>query len=142
MRPFFVFLLLAMPVLAAPVPKSLKKPPAKPDGTWYLVEFHTDGQIGAVEQVTRDWVIAGEHIFPGRRVEPALGDKGPPNFTVIDENNPRRRMWERNLAAFELDAGGDSLRCCYAHDGRKELAECKPQPGVYYYVFKRVKDAK
>jgi hypothetical protein len=28
---------------------------------------------------------------------------------------------------------------CYAHDGRKELTECKPQPGVYYYAFKRAK---
>jgi uncharacterized protein (TIGR03067 family) len=139
MRTAVTLLLIVLPAIAAPVPKALKKPPQSPDGTWHLEEFHTDGQVGAVEQVTRDWVIAGEHIFAGRQTEPAHGDKGPPNFTVADESNPQRRKWGNCPAVFELDRDGDTLRCCYAHDGRKEMTECKPQPGVYYYVFKRVK---
>ena len=140
MRSLVALLLFTLPAVAAPVPKALRKPMASPDGTWYLVEFHSDGQVGAVKQVTRDWVIAGEHIFPGRTVEPAHGDKGPPNFTLIDESRPHLRKWSNHPAAYEVS--GDTLRACYAHDGRKELTECKPQRGVYYYVFERVKEAK
>jgi hypothetical protein len=140
MRALAVLLAVALPAVAAPVPKSLKNaPPALPDGTWYLVEFHTDGQVGAVEQVTRDWVIAGEHIFAGVKVEPAHGAKGQANFTVADPDRPHLRKWGTLPAVYDVSRDGDTLRVCYAHDGRKGLTECKPQPGVYYYVFQRVK---
>jgi hypothetical protein len=132
-------LVIALPLAAAPVPKALKKPPANPDGAWRLVEFHSDGQVVAVGQMTRDWVISGEYVFAGRLVEPAHGQKGQANFTISDPDRPHLRKWGDNPAAFELDRGGDTLRVSYAHDGRKEITECKPQPGVYYYVFERVK---
>jgi hypothetical protein len=138
MRALFAVSLVALSAVAAPVPKALKKPPASPDGVWYLVEFHTDGQVGAVEQVTRDWVISGEHVFAGRTAEPAYGDRGQPNFTLLDASRPHLRKWGTNPAVYEVNC--DTLRVCYAHDGRKELTECKPQPGVYCYVFERVKD--
>ena len=141
MRPLALLLLLGLPLVAAPVPKSVKKaPPQSPDGVWVLHEFSSDGAVPALPQsMTKDWVFAAEHVFVGAKVEPAHGAKGPPNFTIYDEARPHLRKWGPNAAAFELDADGDTLRCCYAHDGRKELTECKPQQGVHFYVFKRVK---
>ena len=141
MRAAVLSLLVALSAaVAAPVPKSLKNgPPPSPDGTWHLVEFHSDGQVGAVEQVTRDWVIASEHIFAGVKAEPAHGAKGQANFTIRDPDRPHLRTWGTLPAVYEVARDGDTLRVCYAHDGRKDLTECKPQAGVYYYVFERVK---
>lgn len=139
MRPLVTLLLLALPVLAAPVPKGLKKVSPKPDGAWKLVEFDADGKGGQASGMVRDWFIEGEHIFVGAKVEPAHGAKGPPNFTFMDPDRPNMRKWGTMPAIYELDADGDTLRCGYAHDGRKELTECKPQMGVHFYVFKRAK---
>jgi hypothetical protein len=140
MRPL-VLLLFAVPVLAAPVPKSVKKaPPQFPDGVWLLQQFSSDGAAPAPPQsMVLDWVVAGEHIFAGAKVEPAHGAKGPPNFTIADPDRPHLRKWGVMPATYELDDGGNTLRCCYAHDGRKELTECKPEKGIHFYVFKRVK---
>lgn len=137
-----VLLLLLMTggvVVAAPVPKALtKKPPAKPDGVWVLAEFSSDGVPPAPkDNMARDWVFEGEYVHVGMKAAP--GVKGPPNFTVYDPDRPNLRKWGTNMAAYELDADGDTLRACYAHDGRKELTECKPEKGIHYYVFKRVK---
>lgn len=141
MRPLVVLLLVALPTLAAPVPKGLKKaPPQKPDGVWLLIEFSSDGAVPAPpKSMALDWVIEGEFIHVGAKVEPAHGAKGPPNFTIVDQDRPNLRKWGSLPATFEVDRDGDTLRCCYAHDGRKELTECKPDKGIHYYVFKRVK---
>jgi hypothetical protein len=140
MRALVALLLFALPVFAAPVPKGLKKgPPPKPDGAWTLVEFDSDGKGGNAQGMVQDWFIEGEHIFVGAKVEPAHGAKGPPNFTVTDPDRPHLRKWGTSAAAYELSDDGDTLRAGYAHDGRKELTECKPQQGVHFYVFKRVK---
>jgi hypothetical protein len=48
------------------------------------------------------------------------------------------RKWDGWPAVYELD--GDTLRACYATDGRKELSECRPGQGIQSYVFERVKD--
>ena len=126
--------------VAAPVPKSLKKkPPAKPDGVWVLAEFSSDGVPPAPNPgMARDWVFEGEYIHIGAKSLPGQGN-GPPNFTIYDPDRPTLRKWGTNMAAYELDADGDTLRACYAHDGRKELTECKPDKGIHYYVFTRAK---
>ncbi len=124
---------------AAPVPKALKKsPPSKPDGVWVLAAFSSDGAAPAPNPgMARDWVFEGEYVHVGTKNPP--GQPGQPNFTVYDPDRPNLRRWGTNMAAYELDADGDTLRACYAHDGRKELTECKPEKGIHYYVFKRVK---
>jgi len=39
---------------------------------------------------------------------------------------------------YEVD--GDELRQAFARDHTQSLTECKPAQGVYYFVFRRVKD--
>jgi hypothetical protein len=123
------------------VPKSLKNgPPPNPDGMWVLAEFSSDGAVPALPtSMAMDWVIAGEHIFVGVKVEPAHGAKGPANFVPIDPDRPHLRKWGNLPAVYDMDRDGDTLRVCYAHDGRKELTECKPAQGIHYYVFRRAK---
>lgn len=141
MRPLLLLTLFALPAVAAPVPKALKNgPPPSPDGAWVLAEFSSDGAAPAPPTgMVIDWVIAGEHIFAGVKVEPAHGAKGQANFTIRDPDRPHLRTWGTLPAVYDVSRDGDTLRVCYAHDGRKELTECKPQMGVHYYQFKRAK---
>ena len=140
MRPLIALLMFALPAVAAPVPKALKKP-QNPDGGWLVVAFSQDGaELAEPKSMVREWHIAGEHRSNGSVLEPAHHAKGTPNFTVIDPDKPHLRKWGTMPAVFEVD--GDTLRACYAHDGRTELTECKPQMGVHYYVFTRAKGEK
>lgn len=51
MRAAVLLLVIGGAVVAAPVPKALKKsPPAKPDGVWVLAEFSSDGAPPAPRQ--------------------------------------------------------------------------------------------
>ncbi|MCU0704447.1 MAG: hypothetical protein MUF18_10770 [Fimbriiglobus sp.] len=139
MRPLFALLLFTLPAAAAPVPKALKKPlPQNPDGAWVLIEFSSDGApLSPPVRMARDWFISGEHLdFGGKSQLGAV--KRQPNFTIYDPARPHLRRWGTNLVAYELDSDGDTLRMCYAHDGRTELTECKREQGIHYYVFKRV----
>ena len=138
MRTVFALLLLPALAVAAPVPKGVKKPP-NPDGQWRLVGFSGDGaEPTPPTSMVLDWYIEGQHLLCGVKGEPAYHAKGEPNFTTPDPARPQYRRWGPHPAALEMD--GDTLRVCYAHDGRKELTECKPAKGIHYYVFQRAKE--
>ena len=140
MRRLVVLLLFALPAVAAPVPKALKKPPASPDGAWHLVAINSDGVDGSVENMGRDWVLGGENFLLGYKEMPDHAKHLNPNFTRRDPDRPHLRLWHKEPAVYEVD--GDTLRVAYAHDGRKELSECKTGPGIHHYTFTRVKAAK
>jgi hypothetical protein len=139
MRPALIAVLVQLTgaVVAAPVPKALKKPPRQPDGAWVLVECVRDGTDDVTADWPRDWVIEGEHVHPNARVEPAHGEKGPPNLSTPDPARPHVREWGGCPAVFELAAGGDTLKVYAAVDGREVLTECRPQAGVKVFVFRR-----
>jgi hypothetical protein len=134
--------LLLVPALAAaaPVPKGLKARPAgSPDGYWYLVELTLDGVTSTSwEGTARHTLIEGERYSCGVRGRPDGRDAA--SIPVRDPDRPHLRRWGEHPAVFEVD--GDTLRACYAYDGRAELSECKPGKGIHYYVFERVKDEK
>lgn len=140
MRPLTFLLLFATPTPAAPVPKVLKKPTASPDGAWHLVAVKSDGVDKAVENMGRNWVLGGENLLLGYTEMPTHAKHLNPNFTRRDPDHPHLRLWHNNPAIYEVDE--DKLCVAYADDGRKELTECKPGPGIQYYVFERVKPAK
>ena len=137
----FVTALLAAS-LAAPVPKSLKKP-SSPDGMWHLVSVNSDGKEGSVENMERYWVVRGETVTLGR---PHTDPDRPPSpvceLTTPDPICPHLRRFGDSQLPSVLEVEGDRLHFCYAHDDRKELTECKPGKGIAYYVFERVKDTK
>lgn len=136
MRSLLVLLLFAVPVLAAPVPKAVKKD-TSPDGYWYLKEVILDGTSDTkLEGFARHTVIEGERYSCAVDKRPAPNTSN--NWTIRDPDRPHLRMWGTMPAVYEVD--GDTLRACYAHDGRKEFTECKPGLGIHYYVFERVKE--
>ncbi len=138
MRPL-VLLLFAVPVLAAPVPKSVKKQSQSIDGYWYLTESIEDGvPVKMGNGYSRHTVIRGEKYACSWQGRPKKSDEE--DFTVIDPATPNLRRWQTRPALFEVD--GDTLYGCFPTDGRKELTECKPGKGVVYYVYTRMKDDK
>jgi hypothetical protein len=136
MRPLIALLLFALPVLAAPVPKALKKNNS-PDGHWYLKEFNGDGKPDTtLNGFRRHVLIEGERYSCAAAGRPDGSDST--NWTIRDPEKPHLRTWGKMPAVYEVE--GDTLRCCYAHDGRPELTECKPGQGIHYYVYERVKE--
>lgn len=145
MRPLVVLLLFALPVLAAPVPKALKAK-ATMDGVWEWVEFNgNDGQMRYTIPKPTYRRIDGDRISIGKQsVEELAREESRHTLHIRDENQPHLRTYDtggsKYSAVVELD--GDTLRWCFALDPSVTITECKPANGVYYYVFKRVKEEK
>ena len=147
-------LLLAAPLAAAPVPKALKQAKPTLDGTWEVVEVHSDG-VKSENPVVAKWVIDGESLTLLRRddkrlparvvtsyslVKPDKADSPAALDYVISYANAGRP--NRTLpGVFELD--GDTLKVCYAISPNGERPTgCKPAEGAVLYVFKRANPAK
>jgi len=143
MRPLATLLLFAVPVFAAPVPKAVKAKPTM-DGVWEWVEFNGhDGTMKYTIQKPTYRRIDGDRISIGKRTIEELFREEPAHILRIrDEKLPHLRTLEvgevKYSAVVELD--GDTLRWCYALDTNVTITECKPANGVYYYLFKRVKE--
>jgi hypothetical protein len=140
MRAVAVLLLFTLPAVAAPVPKGIKKA-SSPDGAWHLVECVGNGQPHDVAKMERSWAVDGGVMLLGGRTQ---SDRGKHvsviPFTIPDPAKPTVRKFNPNWSVVEVS--GDTLRFCYAYDTNRELTECKPGPGVAYYVFERVEDVK
>jgi len=145
MRPLFVLLLFALPAVAAPVPKALKAKPTM-DGVWEWVEFNgSDGTMKFTIPKPTFRRIDGDRISLGKpSVEEVLREELRQTLHVRDEQQPHLRTYDtggvKYSSVVELD--GDTLRWCFSLDPKATITECKPANGVYYYVFKRVTDAK
>ena len=139
MRPLVALLLVALPLLAAPVPKGMKNKPSSPDGQWKLVAHSSDGKEAPLTNMACYWRIADDAIQCNSTGWPKPGEPSS-SIAAKDPARPGQRVWGQLPAVVEVD--GDTLRACYAHDGRKELSECKPGQGIAYYVFERVKAEK
>jgi hypothetical protein len=140
MRSLVLLLLLALPAVAAPVPKGIKKA-SSPDGAWYLVECVGNGQPHDVAKMERNWAVDGDVMLLGGKTQ---SDRGKHvsviPFAIPEPAKPSVRKFSSNWSVVEVS--GDTLRFCYAYDTSRELTECKPGPGVAYYVFERVKEEK
>ena len=156
MRTLLALVLFTVPLAAAPVPKALKKAPASLDGTWEVVEYHSNGNK-VNNTVAIKWVIDGQNLSIERNNPRLVGgglrapanvsyslvkpDGGPVNaldYTINFANGvtPTRTM----PGVFEFD--GESLKFCWANvvNGGERPAKCEPAEGTILYVFKRLTD--
>jgi uncharacterized protein (TIGR03067 family) len=136
--------------VAAPVPKDLKKKEAKLDGTWEVVEYHSNG-VKVNSAAAIKWVIDGQNLTIERNnpkggiaVRPATvtytlvkPDGGAANALDYTYNYTNGAIPSRAMpGVFELD--GDSLKFCWTTNVNGERpAECAPAQGNFLYVFKR-----
>jgi hypothetical protein len=130
-RPLFVLLftvsVLAVPAVAAPVPKELKKAKPSVDGQWRMTEFICNGK--PVRPWTDVWTIDGEKITIGVATTP---------FTFRDPDQPHLRKWQGYSAAVRLV--DDKLYVCVNWLTEDKVFESQPGPKLDLYVFERVKD--
>lgn len=126
MRPLFV-LVFAVPVVAAPVPKELKKAKPSVDGRWRMTEFTWNGK--PVRPWVDEWTIDGEKITIGVATTP---------FTLRDADQPHLRKWQGYSAAVSLV--DDRLYVCVNWLTKDQVFECQPGPKLDLYVFERVQE--
>jgi uncharacterized protein (TIGR03067 family) len=148
MRTLVTLLVFAAPLVAAPVPKALKKADAL-GGEWQVVEWHLDGERMQLSDDIR-WVIDGEQVaVAGKKEAVPVGfqsdvtrqikrtEGGEANaveyiMTPTDGGRPTVRP-----AVIELTA--DTFKLCMTdmHNGPRPTA-CAPAVGTIMFVLKRV----
>ncbi len=154
MRAFALFniLFFVNSVLAALVPKELKKP-ASIDGTWEVTERYLDGVRDDSTSPIR-WTIGGESLviemqrrgvfrrvagFSYRLVKPQGGRANEIDYTLTPDNI--ESMTSTFRAVVELD--GDTIKLCMSKSPEQDRpTKCEAMSGADLYVFKRVKEVK
>ena len=155
MRSVFALLLLAAPLVAAPVPKALKKSPL--DGTWEVTDQHSGG-IKVNTRVIAAWVIdekggltvqwnnQNAAVPIVRQADAATlslvrPDGGAANALDYTISYAGGHTWSYP-GVVELD--GDTLKFFYATTGPNGVGdierptECKPDRCGMLCMFKRV----
>lgn len=146
MRPLVILLFAAASLPAAPVPKSLKKPPSA-DGVWEFVEYNSDGRSRDVPERARYWRIDGERMSNGRatlaEIAKPMSELHPFTLRIDDPAQPTRRTMltaDGNTFPAVVELDGDTLRWVWSTDPAKSTIECKPGLDMEYSVFRRVKE--
>ena len=127
-------------LLAAPVPKAVKKKNDSPEGTWELTEFHSNGKQVDHRSMVKYWEIEGEQFHIG----PKGNGRSTWGLTIPDPDKPHVREFRSPGSngppySATVVADGDTLRFSYCPDLKVKLTECKPDANVMHYVFKRAK---
>ena len=116
------------------------------EGTWQLVSEVMDGKdqpadhVGRIRWIFDDkghWKVedGGKVIFTGDMT--VYPDRNPraADSTLTNEGEQKGKVVR---AIYELD--GDTLKQCWAVEGERPRAfDAKPNPGINYSVYKRVK---
>jgi uncharacterized protein (TIGR03067 family) len=149
MRTLVPLLLLALPLAAAPVPKSLKKPANPLAGEWVVTDWYIDdAQMRRTEEAR--WSIDGEKLTvtgkgPGapegfqdnvRRTitRPEGGGPNAFDYTILpNDGDPV------SLRPAVIEFVDDTFTICMSsrHNGTRPTA-CVPTQGTIMYTLKRV----
>lgn len=141
MRTLFALLVVALPLVAAPVPKGLKKPPDGTEvyGTWQLVRYDIKGQPGGFAKNTDYRFEAGKSFV----VYTDSGSEAPLGYTfdaagVEWRTNPNAKP---ALGSYKVD--GDTLYLVHAYDPTDPRpTEFAPGERVFYAELRRKPSAK
>ena len=138
--------LLMLALLVAAEGKDDKAELKKFEGAWQLVSEVMDGKEQPADHVERiRWIFddkghwkvedGGKEIFTGDMT--AYPDRNPKaaDSTLTNEGEQKGKIVR---AIYELD--GDTLKQCWVVEGeRPRVFDPKPNPGINYSVYKRVK---
>jgi uncharacterized protein (TIGR03067 family) len=138
--------LLVLALLVAAEEKGDKAELKKFEGTWQLVSEVMDGKEQPADHVKRiRWIFddkghwkvedGGKVIFTGDMT--AYPDRNPKasDSTLTNEGDHKGKIVR---AIYELD--GDALKQCWAVERERPRAfDPRPEPGINYSVYKRVK---
>jgi len=144
MRTLFAVLtsLLVVPLVAAPIPKSLKKKRNNLDGTW-LVESISIGGSNSYNPINQLWIIEGDLLkFDDKTQQSGRIDRLIP----VDDASSIAIDWDiadpggtKSLYRGIIEIEGDTWRFCFstsANTGERPTTIAQG-PNVYLYTFKR-----
>jgi uncharacterized protein (TIGR03067 family) len=138
--------LLVLALLVAPEGKDDKAELKKFEGAWQLVSEVMDGKEQPADYVRRiRWIFddgghwkvedGGKVIFAGDMTVYPDRDPRAADSTLTSEGEQKGKVVR---AIYELD--GDTLKQCWAVESERPRAfDPKPNPGINYSVYKRVK---
>ena len=140
MRTLLVLLFTVAPLVAAPVPKALKKRPADAErilGTWRMFDHAMDG--GRQDSSDVCWRFEeGGRVFC---VHTKTGQEFPMGYTIDPSGDPATMEWKDSPTGktypsiYKLD--GDTLFLVSPVGGGPRPTEFAPAKGVYYTEFRR-----
>ena len=136
MLPCVALLALALTVVAAPIPKSLKKLNKNYDfdGIWEQVGSNVNGAAGNITH-GKYWKIDKDKFYYSMANLEAQGNLG--TMTTPDESQPQYKNYSSSRLMLEID--GDTLKWIFTSTKEDKLETCEPGPGRSFYTFKRVK---
>lgn len=147
MRAITALLLLAVPLAAAPVPKTLVKKAASMDGDWVWESQENNGKVSpAPKSDFCLWRVAGDTMTliqmqgtskdePCGLVCEPKGEGGLRSFEYKVRSNGYHR---RGVCVLD----GDTLKVAFSSSDANPPAEVKSGPSVSVYTFKRVTDTR
>jgi uncharacterized protein (TIGR03067 family) len=148
MRPLCILLLSALPLVAAPVPKAVRKASASLDGSWRMVAAERNGKLDPPPEKDYNlWVVAGDTMQLVREKDDSkegvyacqfisgVNEGGLRTFEYVVHANKHHRR-----GVCEQD--GDTLRVAFSHDTDTPPAEVKGGKRVTVFHFQRVTDPK
>ena len=140
MRTLVALLLLTCPLVAAPVPKALKKTPASLDGSWRWESQETNGKVSPSSKGDYClWKVAGDTMTLSTE-KGTMKDEPCKFVSATNADGVRAFEYTVNVNSYhrrgvcELD--GDTLRVAWTTHDTPAVTN-----GVVY-VFKRVTDSK
>lgn len=146
LRSLVVLVVLAVPLVAAPVPK-VKAKRFTLDGKWETAERVNKGQAIKEPWV---WEISGEQLTPcgkepGGQLRPTFSG-ATTSFVRPDSAKPDEFDYRHQSNGQELNFrgrvqwDGDEWVFCFADAGSERPSEVKAGKDVYYLRFKRLSD--
>ena len=152
MRSLLALLTLVLPLVAAPVPKALKKNPHPLAGEWVVEErYYNELRMQLTDEIR--WTIDGDNLtVRGKRqavpdgfavnatrtiTKPEGGEAGAFDYTIVYTDGAPTSL---RPAVIQVDGDRFTLCMSSSHNGPRPT-ECKPAQGTMMYVLKRV-DAK
>jgi uncharacterized protein (TIGR03067 family) len=144
MRRFaLLVLIVAVPAVAAPVPKAVKK---KADAHAILGKWQGGLARAGQGNSTSHMFRFGDDGKCGITNTPGNGRENGAEYELHPEKSPRQMTWwngtERTewRCVYELD--GDTLKVAFVHQGTDIPADAAPRAGVTVYELKRLTDDK
>ncbi len=135
--PCVAFITFALMLVAAPIPKSLKKSKKNDyEGIWEVNGSNTDGKPSSTAGAGKFWRIETDKFYYAMSTPEATGTSG--TLSTPDENHQELKLYNGSTRCL-LEIDGDQLTWVFASDKNDPLDTATPAHNRVIYTFTRNK---